>query len=36
LGEVYDYPEEKIWEVIEEKPFAIEEESYVICIDTLG
>jgi hypothetical protein len=34
-GEPWE-PEEKEWEVIEEKPFDAKKKSYVVCIDTLG
>eukprot|EP00347_Sterkiella_histriomuscorum_P009020 403342835 len=35
-GEIYEPEEEKVWDVIQEEPFEIEIEEYVICFDTLG
>ena len=36
LGETFEAPDPKAWEPIQEKPFDIEIEEWVICIDTLG
>jgi len=35
-GEVYEELEPKVWEVIAEKPFDVEQEQYVVCLDTMG
>lgn len=35
MGEVWE-PEYKEWEEIKERPFDVEIEEYVVCIDTLG
>ena len=34
-GEVYE-PEPREWEEIRERPFDVEIEEFVVCIDTLG
>lgn len=34
-GEPFE-PEPKEWEEIKEKPFDVNEERYVVCLDTLG
>lgn len=34
-GEPYT-PEHKVWETIEEKPFATRKKQYAVCLDTLG
>lgn len=36
LNETYDAPEPKQWEPIEVKPFETFQESYVVCLDTMG
>ena len=35
MGDTYE-PEIKEWDIIQEKPFEIEQEQFVVCFDSLG